>query len=264
MRVSKLVTLSLIALSLLSMYAFAGKPATHPKTGEPLVIDCLRGAPKAIDGSLNDWPLSSLKPAVLDTKEQIFPGVAPGAAAWNGPNDSSGKFYIMWDEKNIYLGVIMKDDKLSMNKAGGDIWNADCIEIFFATTNAVAGHNEHYQYGFNANNQKWNWCNMDGAGQRDIDYLKVVSSKTGDGYICEVAIEYKNMKSLKFEAGEAIGFHPVFDDSDNGDRKLQMTWTGREAHDQSLGFGQFILSRQTASVGSAGKAVLTWGMIKKI
>ena len=42
----------------------------------------------------------------------------------------------------------------------------------------------------------------------------------------EVAIEYANVKSLDFKAGKAMGFHPVFDDADDGpDRKLQMTWT---------------------------------------
>jgi hypothetical protein len=50
------------------------------------------------------------------------------------------------------------------------------------------------------------------------------------------------MLSLDFTAGNAIGFHPVIDDTDDTDREIQMTWTGREAHDQSLGFGHIILS----------------------
>jgi hypothetical protein len=110
----------------------------------------------------------------------------------------------------------MKDEKLSMNKNGGDIWNADCIEEFFSTLNAVTGCAEHYQYGFNANNQTWNWCNMDGPGQSAIDYLQVASTETADGYICEAAIEYGQMLSLDFSVGNTIGFHPVFDDTDNG------------------------------------------------
>jgi len=42
--------------------------------------------------------------------------------------------------------------------------------------------------------------------------------------------------------------HPVFDDTDNGDRELQMTWTGREAHDQSLGYGYMVLSAEPAAI----------------
>jgi len=145
--------------------------------------------------------------------------------------------------------VVVKDDTLSMNKTGGDIWNADCVEIFFGTTNAIAVEGEHYQYGFNANNQTWNWCNMDSAGQSAIDYLQVASTETADGYICEAAIEYGRILALDFSVGNNIGFHPVIDDTDAADREIQITWTGREAHDQSLGFGYLYLSDASVTPG---------------
>jgi hypothetical protein len=111
----------------------------------------------------------------------------------------------------------------------------------------VAGHDEHYQYGFDFKEQTWNWCNMDDGGQGPIDYLDVACTTTNDGYICEAAIEYGEMFSLDWDVGSPIGFHPVIDDTDivDGDREIQMTWTGREAHDQSLGYGHLILSDET-------------------
>jgi hypothetical protein len=247
-------------LTLLSLsVAIADPPAVHPVTGEPLMIDCLRGTPDAIDGDLSDWNLGAMTPAVLDTVEQLY----SGQTTWDNPKDSSGEFYLLWDDENIYIAVVMKDDKLSMNKSGGDIWNADAIEIFFSTLNAVAGHEEHYQYGFNANNQTWNWCNMDSAGQSAIDYLQVASTITADGYICEAAIEYGQMLSLDFSAGNTIGFHPVFDDTDNGDRELQMTWTSREAHDQSLGYGHMFLSDAAVTPGpSSGPSPVNGAMLE--
>ncbi|MEA3226336.1 MAG: sugar-binding protein, partial [Planctomycetota bacterium] len=233
---------TLLSLSL----AIADPPADHPTTGDPLVIDCFRGTPDAIDGDLSDWNLAAMTPAILDTEAQLH----SGQATWDGADDSSGEFYLLWDDDNIYIAVVMKDEKLSMNKSGGSIWNADAIEVFFSTLNAVADCSEHYQYGFNANNQRWNWCNMDGPGQSEPDYLQIASSLTPDGYICEVSIEYGQMLSLDFSVGNTIGFHPVFDDTDNGDRELQMTWTGREAHDQSLGFGHLFLSDVAISGGN--------------
>ena len=240
--------------------ALAGDPpAEHPATGDSLVIDCLKGTPSAIDGKLNDWQLNYLTPAILDTEEQIFSGVG----SWDGPDDVSGTFYIMWDDKKIYMGVVVKDDTLSMNKDGATIWNADAIEVFFSTTNAVAGHDEHYQFGFNANEQIWNWDNMDGAGQEVPDYLEAAATETDDGYICEAAIEYGKMKSLDFSVGEAIGFHPVIDDTDGADREIQITWVGREAHDQGMGFGHIILSAEAAAVSHKDKLAATWGAIKQ-
>jgi hypothetical protein len=253
-------------ITLLSLgLAVADPPAVHPVTEEPLVIDCLRGTPDAIDGDLSDWSLGSMTPAILDTEEQIYPGAAQAAAAWDGPEDSSAKFYLLWDDVNVYIAVVMKDDVLSQNKTGGDIWNADGIEVFFSTTNFCPDCSEHYQYGFDFKEQSWNWCNMDGAGQSAIDYVQVASSETPDGYICEVAIEHGRMLSLDFEAGNTIGFHPVFDDTDvpDSDRELQMTWTGREAHDQSLGYGHIFLSDAAVTPGPcSGPSPLNGAMIE--
>jgi len=237
MLAKKCCLVGIITLFTVSL-AISAPPAVNPATGEPLVIDCLRGTPAAIDGDLSDWNLEAMTPAVLNVAEQLF----TGQESWTGPEDCSGEFYVMWDDVNIYIAAVVKDDTLSMNKTDGNIWNADAVEIFFATTNAVAGHAEHYQYGFNANNQKWNWDNMDGAGSTEPAYLQVASSITADGYICEASIEYGQMASLDFSAGNTIGFHVVIDDTDDGDRELQMTWTGLEAHDQSLGFGHMVLS----------------------
>jgi len=227
--------------------AIADPPPLHPLTGEELVTECLRGTPDAIDGDLSDWNLEAMTPVVLDTVEQLN----SGQDNWTGPEDCSAEFYMLWDDVNIYMAVVVKDEKIAMNKTDGSIWNSDCVEVLFATTDAVAEHpwtnpTIHYQYGFNASNQTWNWCNMHGPGQNVPDYLQVASSVTADGYICEASIEYGQMESLDFSAGNIIGFHPCIDDTDidEGDTELQMSWTGLGAHDQSLGFGHMILSSE--------------------
>ncbi len=237
MLAKKCLLMGILTLFSVSL-ALADPPAVHPVTGEELVIDCFRGTPDAIDADLSDWNLEAMTPAMLDVAEQLH----SGQDTWDGPDDCSGEFYMLWDDVNLYIAVVVKDDTLSTNKTDGNIWNADAVEVFFSTLNAVAGHSEHYQYGFTAANQRWNWCNIDGAGSIEPEYLQIAATDTADGYICEVSIEYAQMPSLDFSAGNTIGFHPVFDDTDNVDRELQMTWTGREAHDQSLGFGHMLLS----------------------
>ncbi|MHC4580679.1 MAG: LamG-like jellyroll fold domain-containing protein, partial [Planctomycetota bacterium] len=231
--------------TLLSLSLVTAAQPIHPTTGEPLMVDCLRGTPDAIDGDLSDWNLEAMTPAVLDTVEQL----SSGQDIWTGPEDCSAEFYMLWDDVNIYMAVVVKDEKVAMNKTDASIWNSDCVEILFATTDAMADHSWsnptiHYQYGFNANNQTWNWCNMDGPGQSVPDYLQAASSITADGYICEVSIEHGQMLSLDFSAGNTIGIHPCIDDTDidNGDTEYQMSWTGLPAHDQSTGFGHMLLS----------------------
>ncbi len=97
MSAKKCFLVGIVTLFSLSL-AIADPPAVHPITEEPLVIEVLRGTPAAIDGDLSDWSLGAMTPAVLDTEEQIFSGAAQGAAAWDGPEDSSGKFYLLWDD----------------------------------------------------------------------------------------------------------------------------------------------------------------------
>ncbi len=248
MLAKKCLLVGIVTLLSLSL-AISAQPV-HPTTGEPLVIDCLRGTPDAIDGDLSDWNLEAMTPAVLDVVEQLN----SGQDSWDGPEDCGGEFYLLWDDENIYIAAVVKDDKLSMNKSGGDIWNADCIEVLFSTTDADAAHSWtnptiHYQYGFNANNQKYNWCNMDGPGQSEPDYLQIASSITADGYICEVSIPHSEITPLDWSVGSILGFHPCIDDTDidNGDTEFQMTWSGIAAHDQSLGFEHMILSADSAS-----------------
>jgi len=243
MLAKKCFLVGIVALLSLSL-AISAQPV-HPTTGEPLMIDCLRGTPDAIDGDLSDWNLEAMTPAVLDAVEQL----SSGQDIWTGPEDCSAEFYMLWDDVNIYMAVVVKDEKLAMNKTDGSIWNSDCVEMFFATTDAEAVHSWtnptiHYQYGFNANNQTWNWCNMDGPGQSVPDYLQVASSVTADGYICEASIEYAQMSALDFSVGNTIGIHPCIDDTDidDGDTEYQMSWTGLAAHDQSMGYGHMLLS----------------------
>ncbi|MHC4566936.1 MAG: sugar-binding protein, partial [Planctomycetota bacterium] len=236
----------IITLLSLSVAIAQDPPANHPTTGEPLVIDVFRGSPD-IDGDLSDWNLGAMIPAVLDAQEQLSDD-SPDKANWDSPEDNSAEFYLLWDDENIYIAAVVKDDRLSMNKTGNLIWNADAVEVFFSTLNAVSGHDEHYQYGFNANEQTWNWDDMEGAGGA-VDYLTVASTETPEGYICEVSIPHAEITPFDWSAGSTIGFHPVIDDTDNGDRELQMTWTGLIAHDQSQGYGHMILSDIVVSGG---------------
>jgi len=236
--------LGLVVCSLVVNIVVAAPPAVHPKTGDPLTITCLRGTPEAIDGDLTDWNLAAMTPAVLEVQEQIYTGLA----TWDGPEDCSAKFYVLWDDVNVYLAVIVKDDTLSMTKTGGDIWNADCVEFFFSTLDTVptGTHTGHYQWGFNANEQKWEWENLEAWTGNECDYLQMASSRTVDGYICEAAIQHGSIPDFEFVAGNTIGFHPCIDDTDDTDREIQMTWTGNEAHDQGQGFGHMLLSDEPA------------------
>ena len=57
-----------------------------------------------IDGSLADWNLDS--PAVVEDPTQVI----RDAVFWQGPNDCSAKFYLAWDEENLYVAADVTED----------------------------------------------------------------------------------------------------------------------------------------------------------
>ncbi len=78
-------------------------PALAEESARPNII-----AHKAdgivIDGSLADWNLDS--PAVVEDPSQII----RDAVFWQGPNDCSAKFYLSWDEENLYIAADVTED----------------------------------------------------------------------------------------------------------------------------------------------------------
>lgn len=57
-----------------------------------------------IDGNLSDWNLDS--PAVVDDAAQVIRDLS----FWQGLNDCSAKFYLSWDEENLYIAADVTED----------------------------------------------------------------------------------------------------------------------------------------------------------
>lgn len=57
-----------------------------------------------IDGKLDEWNLES--PAVVEDAAQVI----RDAVFWQGPNDCSARFYLAWDEGNLYMAANVTED----------------------------------------------------------------------------------------------------------------------------------------------------------
>lgn len=208
-----------------------------------------------IDGKLDDWAKANWV-TVADSKN-LFSGA--GAGPWNGPNDCSYQFSLMWDDKNFYFACKVTDDIVyDSGQHEGNIWNNDCVELFFEFNMVHESGKDwttthkHNQLGFSAhNNWKWMWCGYDSSISQSlpplIENVSVKSDSDPKGYIIEAKIplalfDRLSNPAFKLTKGARVGVHVAIDDSDSGSqRKLQMTWTGYEAHDQVDGFSDVIL-----------------------
>jgi len=94
-----------------------------------------RTMPVQIDGDLSEW--SGIKGVTMDQEIFFFSGQGMSAAKWDGVNDLSGTFKLMWDSDFIYIAVDVIDDKVTEPHgslfAGSETgsWDDDGIEIMF-------------------------------------------------------------------------------------------------------------------------------------
>lgn len=270
--ISSFQVFSVIMFAVVFTISFANAQEEHPKTGEPLIIECGKiTSPVNLDANLGEWKFAV--PTIVDVEEQLY-DVFQGD--WIDAEDCSGTVYMMYDDDYIYVAGEFKDEELIAEQMAGNIWMNECLEIFFDPQNididAAAGHSVHYQFGFAPSGpsdkpQVWNWCNPNaGKAQQDCSgYVSLASKLLSPytGYILEGSIEISELDDLKdiIEPGTVIGYHIAIDDSDvDANRDLQITWSSYEAHDQ-LHFGDLVFGEALA-VSPASALTATWGQIK--
>ena len=63
-----------------------------------------------VDGALLEWP--DLLPLNLDHPLQLSgtPAYGTSSRAWKGPEDLSGKGFLIWDEEYLYFACVVRDD----------------------------------------------------------------------------------------------------------------------------------------------------------
>lgn len=86
--------------------------------------------PVQIDGTLTDWPEL---PAIVLSDQRQLSGTADNA--WRGPRDCSALMFTMWDERNLYVALAVRDEWHHPLEAGSVALNeipvADSVEITF-------------------------------------------------------------------------------------------------------------------------------------
>lgn len=132
----KILTLSVSALAVLTFaLPVQAEESTRPN------ITAYKAEKIAIDGSLEEWNLDS--PAVVKDPEQII----RDAVFWQGENDCSAKYYLAWDEDNLYMAADVTEDTplgaIEMLPIDGE----DNLKLYISTD--PAADPERTEYGTN-------------------------------------------------------------------------------------------------------------------
>ena len=179
-----------------------------------------------IDGDMSDWhgmPYVDLTSADYRNVE-INIGIAADEA------DLSGRFYLAWDDKYLYIAGDVKDDIVVARYKGELIYQDDLIEVFFDTDSNGFFFDKNrydYQWGFAPRKYKrnkamaWAWGPV-GAYPKTTKYAYEI---TPTGYAIEAAIPLSAMNTLSITNGKAIRFSVSIHDRDGEKDESKLTWS---------------------------------------
>jgi hypothetical protein len=194
-------------------------PGMRPKFG---MVGYFFSTPPTIDGSLEDWTLERYR----------IESVVYGKSNHSGIEDLSGRAMIGWDEKNLFLGIRVIDDKYVQKASGEILFKGDSLDILLDTDVSSdfyfgALNSDDFQLGISAGLPAPNkeveaylWYPKSIEGSRDG--VKIASRSSGDGYIVEAAIPWSLFSVSPFK-GQHLGFAFSISDNDNPNENIQQS-----------------------------------------
>lgn len=179
-----------------------------------------------IDGKLDEWTDDT--DIVLDGKVQ--PVQIPN---WKGIDDLSGKTWMKWDEKYLYLAALVNDNVHYETQDDTFMWQGDSIQVAIDPWRSKgAGLNGYFEMGFALTNagktQKWRWIAPANFLVGQADYIKYAASSIGTKIYYEAAIPWSSMVNYddKIEPGRVMGFSNIINENDGSGRTGYMEYGG--------------------------------------
>ena len=225
------------------------------------------GKSPVIDGTIGE----------SEWKFAIETEVTPKTGSWDfGNTEVSYLFYVMYDEKYLYVAVRLTDDDIQTDSAaagsiGGNTWQDDSIEIFVdGNHNRAADAFDAAETPFGgqhvitANNaiRYTEGVKSFGSGPDD-DYYAVADIKDQNHWEMEARLRLSLFGSPK--QGDTVGFNiSTNDDDGGGSEEAALVWTGEppNIYSNEAVWGDLVFGETTAT-SPAGKLTATWGSVKE-
>jgi len=185
-----------------------------------------------IDGLIEDKEWGNAIPNYLNQEKQVV----TGKRKWSGLDDLSATIWVMWDEGNLYLGAVVRDDfPLVHNYEGTDLYRGDSIELYIGFQPEESGISYSpydFQLGFAPVDKSdepasWIWSQTSRGGVRDAPVTGVeigVGKTEFPGYSLEVKIPLINFGEVVLKTPHRVRFDLAVNDTDSTFRETQLVW----------------------------------------
>lgn len=161
-----------------------------------------------LDGDISEWDKNSF---YKFTEEDLEFG------SIENPADFNAEFSCCYNEKKLYLCVVINDNMLYNEYIGREIYMNDCVEVYVNPTGKILtwGDKKNFQIGFSAPNDNTNelcYAWFQNENPASLGKVNFVSKKTDSGYVIEASIDldYLNINLQKNpEVGFSLAVHDV-------------------------------------------------------
>ena len=208
-----------------------------------------------VDASLDDWAAPARLALVADREEQLFRYQNQGP--WSGPAELSGRLWMQWDVKNLYLAARVRDSGQTVAKSPEWLWAGDSIEMLIAPMGGRDKASPYTQLSLGlVEGGAAVVMRHQGAGPSGpLKNAQVAVRHVEGGYVYEAAIPWSDLtadKAFVPKPGQAITAVFGFNDKDAGTRMI--SWFSRVTYKDPTRFGQIVLTGP-AEAGGEEKGV---------
>lgn len=193
-------------------------PTRWPKPAKPERVTRIAAKVKtapAFDGSSTGWDeLTQI--AMLNPKV-------------NG-DDASGMGYLGWDERYLYVSVVMRDNEMLNNKPRAKLYQHDSVELFVSTAprDSGAGHGpDDHQFFLTPTSGEGKPIagsveDPEAGIVRDVDGAKFYAGKVGRGWQLQAAIPWSTLGTFKTTEGAKIAVDLRVNDADTSHERFKI------------------------------------------
>ena len=185
--------------------------------------------PPKIDGVLDEADWGRAQVLKINEDRQFF-GFNK-ERVWRGPQDLSADLRLMWDDDNLYVGVVVTDDVFRNDKQDGDIWAGDGLQFLFDPCRESPDKIGKYDLGMGYGKkgwQAWSWYSADpSAPTGEVTTIKIMGKPATDGtggMTYELAIPWARLAPFKPAIGRNLGMAMILNDDDGKGRDCFMGW----------------------------------------
>ena len=219
----------------------------------------------SIDGKLKEW--HGAVPVALAQREQL----AVSNRNWGGPADLSAVAMLLWDDRNLYFGVKVQDDKVVCSSPNPMRSDNDCIRLFLRAEpppqkkQTFLGQQNYAFYispfGSRESKPLLKFPRYGPGPPKSfpLGSVSIASLRTKYGYTIEMAIPWKSL-GINPKEGKHLGFYTFIDDCDApGNWEQEIVWRkvkGNFWQDASC-WGKLLLTRAFTETEAISAAVTT-------